>query len=177
MEKVWKPGEVIWTAGDEDVRPVRVHRGLVTYVIGQERRQGLGFIGPGGTALPIPGVLGPGKALLGLMALTEAETESTPIIGIAAESVTALVRGAERVLTQDLPQRLAGSLLEMTRLLESDTVETRQETLAIALGVRRETLAVVLSQWNNAEWIRTRYRRVIVKDRDALAAISEGRLP
>lgn len=177
MKQIWQPGALIWAAGDEEVPPVVINRGAVTYVVGADPMRGLGILGPGQTALPVPGVLGGGKALLGLMAITEAETEVTPIVGAATESVAALVAGAERALTQDLPQRLAGTLLLLTELLGSDSVAARQEVLASVLGVRRETLATVLSGWNNSEWIRTRYRRVTVKDRDALIAIAGGTLP
>lgn len=178
MKATWKAGQQIWAAGDEEVKPVRIDRGVVAYVVGAENAwKGLGILGPGGTALPIPGVLGSGKALLGLMAVTAVETEVTPIIGIAAESVTAVVRGAEWALTQDLPQRLASTLLLLTDLLATDTVETPQGNLATVLGVRRETLSVVLNQWDHAEWIRTRYRRLKVQDRAALTEIAAGRLP
>lgn len=164
------PGGVFWNEGDADARPFRVREGIVAY-----RRGGsaIGLLGPGQVALPVPGVPCDAPAAADLIAVTFAS--GTPLESpgeLSSEdlsgSVHAVVTGAGRLGGMSLPQRLAAVVLEITERTGQPVVQCRQDLLAMAAGARRETVATVLSEWREAGWVETRYRRCKVLNRDAL---------
>lgn len=175
-ELVRAPGEVFWTQGDPEARPLLIRQGVVAY-----RRGGvaIGLLGPGQVALPIPGVSGSAPAAAELVAITE--TTVAPVEAedhaITAEqlsaSALAVVTGADRLGNMSLPQRLASLLLDITDMTGQPIVGCRQDILAMAAAARRETVATILSSWRDEDWIQTRYRRCKVMDRGALVKIRE----
>ena len=177
--EIWDPGEYLWQEGDE-VKPLRIQQGVVVYRRGEAS---IGMLGPGHVLLPLPGIKKGGKAATAAVAITE--TAATPIEDVAREvsdeeletSVRAVLDGADRLGNLSIPQRLAALLLEVSELQGHPVIHCRQDILAIAVGSRRETVAVVLSQWRDYDWIQTRYRRVKVVHREALHQIAIGGTP
>lgn len=170
-----QPGEVIWTEGEKNVRPLHIRQGVAVYRCGNVA---IGLLGPGQVALPTPGVPVAGTAAVDLVALTETRgvllDAGDPVLPERAyASSLAIIRGADRLGNMTLPQRLAALLLEVTELTGQPVVGCRQDILAMAAAARRETVATILSDWREEEWIQTRYRRCKVLDRDALEKIRD----
>lgn len=167
----WAAGEVIWKEG-EKATPLRVKKGIVAYRRGNIA---IGLLGPGQVILPVPGVAGGSVAATDLVAVTETsagEVSPADIQGSDLEgSVKALITGADRLGNMPLAQRLAAILLEMTALTSHPVVHCRQDVLAMVAAARRETVSTILSVWRDEDWIDTRYRRVIIRDRDALSRV------
>ena len=170
------PGELLWSRGEHGIQPLRIQQGVVAY-----RRGGvaIGLLGPGHVVLPVPGVASRGTAAADLVAVTE--TTATPVdpenghLGpedLVASSL-ALVEGADRLGNMSLPQRLAALLLDISEMTGQPVVGCRQDILAMAAAARRETVATILSDWRDEEWIQTRYRRCKVVDREALIRIRD----
>lgn len=168
------PGETLWEAGQEDVRPVLIRQGVVAYRRGNVA---IGLLGPGQIALPIPGVLSGGPAMTDLVAITETLVSridpATVKPGDLTASSESVVIGADRLGNMSLPQRLAALLLEITEKTGQPIVGCRQDILAMAAAARRETVATILSGWRDEDWIQTRYRRCKVMDRAALIRVRE----
>jgi hypothetical protein len=168
------PGDVFWTEGSAEARPLKILQGVVAYRRGNVA---IGLLGPGQVALPIPGVPGSGPAAADLVAITEATVAEVPTGNGAlqpqdlAASAQAVVDGADRLGNMSLPQRLAALLLDITDMTGQPMVGCRQDILAMAAAARRETVATILSSWRDEDWIQTRYRRCKVMDRDALLRI------
>jgi hypothetical protein len=174
-EVLRSPGEVIWTEGEKNVRPLLIRQGVVVYRRGNVA---IGLLGPGQVALPTPGVPVAGTAAVDLVALTETKGTSLdpgdPILPERAyASSLAIIRGADRLGNMTLPQRLAALLLEVTDLTGQPVVGCRQDILAMAAAARRETVATILSGWREEEWIQTRYRRCKVLEREPLEKIRD----
>jgi len=174
---VMQPGGCFWFEGDSGLQPVRVKQGIVAYKRG---KVAVGLIGPGEIALPVPGVPTQGAAISDLMAITEAVVtplapEELPLSEEDMEiSALAVFIGAVRLGNMSLPQRLAALLLDITEMTEQPIIGCRQEILALAAAARRETVATILSQWRDLDWIQTRYRKTRIMDRDALIRIRDG---
>lgn len=174
------PGEIFWTEGSAEAKPLRIQQGVVAYRRGNVA---IGLLGPGQVALPVPGVDGPGPAAADLVAITETiavEADGTdPLRGEElAPSALAVVTGADRLGNMSLPQRLAALLLDISELTGQPVVGCRQDILAMAAAARRETVATILSGWRDEDWIQTRYRRCKVMDREALIRIRDkGQAP
>jgi len=170
------PGEVIWAEGAQ-VEPLRIEQGVVAYRRGNVA---IGLLGPGHVALPTPGVGASGPAAAELIAITETtlraiDPEAPALTTAELEpSARAVLTGADRLGNMFLPQRLAALLLDITELTGQPIVSCRQDILAMAAAARRETVATILSQWRDEDWIQTRYRRCKVLDREALIRIRDG---
>ncbi len=174
----WDPGDHLWAEGD-DVKPLRIVQGVVVY---RRTEASIGMLGPGQVVMPLPGIRRAGKAETSVVAITE--TTATPVDDLDSirdvdleVNIRALIRAADRLGNLSIPQRLASLLLEVTDLQAGPVIHCRQDILAIAVGSRRETVAVVLSQWRDYDWIQTRYRRVKVVHREALHQIAIGGTP
>jgi CRP-like cAMP-binding protein len=171
------PGELFWSEGAE-ARPLMIQQGVVAYRRGNVA---VGLLGPGQLALPVPGVAINGPAAADLVAITEATATEVDLRGAAVNakdltaSVMAVVAGADRLGNMSLPQRLAALLLDITDMTGQPMVGCRQDILAMAAAARRETVATILSNWRDEDWIQTRYRRCKVIDRDALIRIRDKR--
>lgn len=170
------PGELLWTQGSPEVKPLLIKQGIVAYRRGQVA---IGILGPGQFVLPVPGVAAIGEATADLMAVTEtvavefdpAERPLSP--AELAVSARAVVEGADRLGNMSLPQRLASLLLDVTEMTGQPVVGCRQDIIAIVAAARRETVATILSSWRDEDWIQTRYRRCKVLDREALQRIRD----
>jgi CRP-like cAMP-binding protein len=176
-ETTWTAGEVIWTEGAVDLKPLRVRQGILAYRRGNI---GVGILGPGQVALPVPGIAGEGPAAADLLALTEAvAVELDPELPLRQHdleaSALAVVTAADRLGNLSLPQRLAALLLDITDLTGQPVIGCRQDIIAMAAAARRETVATILSSWRDEDWIQTRYRRCKVLERDALIRIRDRR--
>jgi hypothetical protein len=170
------PGEVLWTEGSTEARPLLIRQGVVAY---RKGNVAIGLLGPGHVVPPVPGVGAVLPAASDLVALTETTfTEVDTSNGHMspehlAHSAQAVVAGANRLGNMSLPQRLASLLLDITEMTGQPVVGCRQDILAMAAAARRETVATILSGWRDNDWIQTRYRRCKVLDRDALVRIRE----
>ena len=168
---IWAAGEVIWRQGDA-AAPLRVSKGIVAYRRGEVS---IGLIGPGQVAMPVPGVSGTNVTATDLVAVTETVASEIPAseLSLADQqaSVNAIIVGADRLGNMALAQRLASLLLEMTAMLGHPVVHCRQDVLAMVAAARRETVSTVLSVWRDEDWIDTRYRRVIIRDREAMTKV------
>lgn len=167
-------GEYLWRAGDPEAAPLRVHSGALLYCA-PPLAAGLpespaGLVLPGEVAAPSLG--GDGEAF-SLLALTPAQVQP------ADATLLDLVRMQERLIDayQSFHQlTLAPRAARLLLTLHDAGVEIhcKQELLALALGSRRETLALFLSGWTEQEIISTRYRRVLIRDAEALRAQTGG---
>lgn len=168
------PGELFWSQGSTDAKPLLIRQGVVAYRRGHVA---IGLLGPGQLVPPVPGVMGGGAAAADLMAVTEAiASEVQPGAREFSEyelavSARAVAEGADRLGNMSLPQRLAALLLDVTDLTGQPIVGCRQDIIAIVAAARRETVATILSSWRDEDWIQTRYRRCKVLDREALERI------
>lgn len=170
------PGEVFWTEGAQDVRPLLIRQGVVAYRRGNIA---IGLLGPGQVVVPVPGVSASGPAAADLVAITEATLTEVELSSNGQReqqllpSALAVVKGADRLGNMSLPQRLAALLLDITEMTGQPVVGCRQDILAMAAAARRETVATILSGWRDEDWIQTRYRRCKVMDRPALLRIRD----
>ncbi len=172
-------GDVIWNEG-EQVSPIRIQQGIVVH---RRDQATMALLGPGDVVMPLPGIKKVSTAATTVVAITTSVV--TPIKNadkdISQEelerSVHSLINGAYRLGSLTISQRLAALLLDITEMQGHPVIHARQDIIAMGVGSRRETVAVVLSQWRDYDWIQTRYRRVKVVHREALHQIAIGGTP
>jgi CRP/FNR family cyclic AMP-dependent transcriptional regulator len=87
----------------------------------------------------------------------------------------------EDFLLLRLPARIAKRIVSLARAQavhdESNLVldaGLSQENIASMLGVSRQTLSKQLQEWRDAGWIDIRYGCIVIRNIDALVAVSEG---
>lgn len=179
QETMVASGQTIWEESHV-VGPLKVVSGALMYVRKSPDEQMAAFARfyPGEVVFPCPGYrLGETEAVYGLMAITEAKV--LPYTGpltasMCKNSSQAVADGSYNLAFLDLKQRLAEFYLTTTEKINSPTIGCIQDTVAIAVVARRETVATILAEWRENDWIQTRYRRVKVVDRDALRRIKDG---
>lgn len=79
-----------------------------------------------------------------------------------------------------LPVRLAHRLLALDKFgarkagADGALLSVSQEELAFMLGVSRQSVNRQLKHWEQAGWLRQRYGRIELRDREALAAVDHS---
>lgn len=82
-----------------------------------------------------------------------------------------------RCTTADVRSRAAAWLLRLADRLDSNSLPVSQDQLAAIVGVRRETLALVLGEMREEEYLDTRYRMIKLYDRRHLSEIAGAAYP
>jgi len=100
-----------------------------------------------------------------------------PIIGLAmlrtfGRRLAQVENRLEDVAYKRLPERLAGELLRQRRHFNADQVRISHQALADALGTYRETISAILRDFKRDEWVELGYRRITIKNADALQAMA-----
>lgn len=86
-----------------------------------------------------------------------------------------LVQVEDRLLDvayKQLPERVAGELLRRHKLADSDLLRISHQVLADSLGTYRETISAILRDFKREQWVDLGYRRIYIKDPQALADFS-----
>lgn len=163
------PGDPIWNQGD-NVSPVHVVRGFAAYRRGDAT---IALAAPGSFLFPYPGERRAGPAKTTVKTITEVEYQPVEDLDTIPDAslltaIDAFIDGADRLGNMSLSQRLAALLIDITTVQGSPIINCTQDVLAMAATGRRETIALMLSQWRDYDWIQTRYRRVKVVRADML---------
>lgn len=80
----------------------------------------------------------------------------------------------EEVAYKKLPQRLARLLLDLASGSDRTTIRTSHQALADMLGTYRETVSTILRTFKKEGLVELGYRRINVKDVDALRALASS---
>jgi len=78
----------------------------------------------------------------------------------------------EDVAYKRLPARLAGELLRLRRYYNNDQVRVSHQVLADTLGTYRETISAILRDFKRDRWVELGYRRITIKDPEAMAQLA-----
>lgn len=78
----------------------------------------------------------------------------------------------EDVAYKRLPERLAGELLRQQRYFNSDQIRISHQALADILGTYRETISAILRDFKRDQWVELGYRRITIKNPEALAELA-----
>ncbi|HEY53724.1 MAG TPA: Crp/Fnr family transcriptional regulator [Caldilineae bacterium] len=78
----------------------------------------------------------------------------------------------EEVAYKRLPERLAGELLRLRRYYNNDQVRVSHQALADTLGTYRETISALLRDFKRDQWVELGYRRITIKDPEAMAQLA-----
>jgi CRP/FNR family transcriptional regulator, cyclic AMP receptor protein len=88
----------------------------------------------------------------------------------------------EDVFLLKLPARIAKRIVALARAQDAQhkgdlilDAGLSQENLASMLGITRQSLSKQLTEWRNMEWIDIQYGRIVIRNIEALQAISEER--
>ena len=76
------------------------------------------------------------------------------------------------VAYKQLPERVAIELLRRHKLAGSDLLRISHQVLADSLGTYRETISAILRDFKREQWVDLGYRRIYIKDPQALADFS-----
>lgn len=170
-----RTGTTLWHAGGAR-RPLRVLTGAVMLCSqsGPDLAALAVFL-PGDVVMSHPHVAGTSLIVLTDCTVGPARLQDDDAVAAARsllfERVVAC--STEKTFLASVP-RAARLLLRLHEAAPTDTrgrrwICVRQDVLAAAIGVRRETLAsCVLTPWREAGWIETRYRRLCLRDADAV---------
>ena len=84
----------------------------------------------------------------------------------------------ERVILQDLPGRLAATLLDLIEKRKLDpegrTIAITQQEISEMVGMTRESINKQLRAWAARNWVRLEHGAIVVLDADALRELSES---
>ena len=78
----------------------------------------------------------------------------------------------EEMAFRRLPERLAGELLRQYRRSSNNEVRISHQGLADILGTYRETISAILRDFKRENWVQLGYRRIIIKNPEALRTLS-----
>ena len=78
----------------------------------------------------------------------------------------------EDVACKRLPARLAGELLRQRRYYNNDQVRVSHQILADTLGTYRETISAILRDFKRDQWVELGYRRITIKDPEAMMQLA-----
>ncbi len=78
----------------------------------------------------------------------------------------------EDVAYKRLPERLAGELLRQSLYQENRQVRVSHQSLADTLGTYRETISAILRDFKRDQWVDLGYRRITIKDPDAMLKLA-----
>ncbi|MCS7038219.1 MAG: Crp/Fnr family transcriptional regulator [Anaerolineae bacterium] len=78
----------------------------------------------------------------------------------------------EDVAYRNLPERLAAEILRQQRHAHSNQIRISHQALADILGTYRETISAILRDFKRENWVELGYRRIIIKDPEALARLA-----
>jgi len=78
----------------------------------------------------------------------------------------------EDVAYRHLPERLAGEILRQQRRTHSNPIRISHQALADNLGTYRETISAILRDFKREGWVELGYRRILIKDPEALARLA-----
>lgn len=180
----YQTGETVWDAGELET-PLLIRRGALLMTSPAERQDTpLALFLAGHVVLPHPAAREFPLTLTRLVAVTQCEVE--PLDFVDTRCVATEVLAVEMMVLMAswlggllAPQRAARILLQ---LHDAQAVfpgepkrwlHCRQDVLALAIGIRRETLsAMYIQAWRDAEIIETRYRKIRVLDVPALRRIA-----
>jgi len=104
-------------------------------------------------------------------------TRQHPILGLGmlrtfGRRLAQVENRLEDVAYKRLPERLAGELLRRRHLANNDQVRVSHQALADSLGTYRETISAILRDFKKEEWVELGYRRITIKDPQALSELS-----
>ncbi|MCP4168982.1 MAG: Crp/Fnr family transcriptional regulator [Chloroflexi bacterium] len=78
----------------------------------------------------------------------------------------------EDVAYKRLPERLAGELLRQRRHFQNDQIRISHQALADILGTYRETISAILRDFKRDRWVELGYRRITIKNPEAMAELA-----
>ena len=104
-------------------------------------------------------------------------TDRHPILGLGmlrtfGRRLAQVENRLEDVAYKRLPERLAGELLRQRRYFHSDQIRISHQALADILGTYRETISAILRDFKRDQWVELGYRRITIKNPDALADLA-----
>ena len=78
----------------------------------------------------------------------------------------------EDVAYRRLPERLAGELLRQSQYQKNEQVRVSHQALADTLGTYRETISAILRDFKRDKWVELGYRRITIKNPEAMAKLA-----
>jgi len=104
-------------------------------------------------------------------------TDQHPVIGLGllltfGRRLVQVENRLEDVAYKRLPARLAGELLRHRLYYNSDQVRISHQALADILGTYRETISAILRDFKRDQWVELGYRRITIKDPDAMGQLA-----
>jgi CRP-like cAMP-binding protein len=107
-------------------------------------------------------------------------TRQHPILGLGmlrtfGRRLAQVENRLEDVAYKRLPERLAQELLRRRDLAGKDEIRVSHQALADSLGTYRETISAILRDFKKENWVELGYRRITLKNPQALIDISHYR--
>ncbi len=104
-------------------------------------------------------------------------TDQHPVLGLGllltfGRRLVQVENRLEDVAYKRLPARLAGELLRQRRYYNNDQVRVSHQILADTLGTYRETISAILRDFKRDQWVELGYRRITLKDPEAMAQLA-----
>ncbi len=104
-------------------------------------------------------------------------TSQHPVLGLGllltfGRRLTQVENRLEDVAYKRLPERLAGELLRQRRYYDNDEVRVSHQILADTLGTYRETISAILRDFKRDQWVELGYRRITIKDPEAMSELA-----